>query len=121
MYILEHEDQVLGLKSHLSQRVPWHDGAVAIAPKLLCVLDDNPVQGRTEVTVPGKCDLPKTIHFANESRRWDELQRLFRFPLVPDCVFLGFCCFQPSPPSMGMGAVEEEGCCGTSVGRLSLV
>jgi len=63
------------------------------------------------------------------SRRWDRLQQdlgrrtqgLFPFPLVAGCVFVGFCGFQPPPPCMGMGAVEEEeGYCGASVARVWL-
>lgn len=36
-------------------------------------------------------------------------------------IFVGFCCSQPSPPFMGMGAVEKEGYCGASVARVWLV
>lgn len=63
---LNTKTRFVGSKSCFSQRVTQCEGAVAIALKLLCVLDDNPVQGWTEVTVPGKWDLPKTIHFANK-------------------------------------------------------
>ena len=69
LYTFEREDEVFELKSWFSQRVTRCEGAVATALELLCVLDDNPARGRTEVTVPGKWELPKTTHFANEEIR----------------------------------------------------
>lgn len=46
--ILEHQDQVLGLKSGFSQHVMRREGVIGFVLKLLCILDDSPVQGQTE-------------------------------------------------------------------------
>lgn len=58
--ILEHQDQVLGLKSGFSQHVMRREGVIGFVLKLLCILDDSPVQGQTEALF-----FLKAVHFAN--------------------------------------------------------
>lgn len=81
--ILEHQNQVLGLKSGFSPRVMRWEGATCFALKLLCILDDSPVQGQTEFLVFSKnnalCKRRNQVEELGDqtswSRRWDRLQQ----------------------------------------------